>query len=297
MNFSRNRPSLLQKLSFFSLFSFSLLFLIIFRYTKLQLFHPIIEGRAFPYLLLVINYCTEKPWNRVRPELFNVRFLKMHCDPKTNNISCRESVNYLQLIVDNYDKPVAKKFIFIHAHNLSWHYKTDIHKVIPKLLDSKELYEMDYGSINHFLYQYRPYWVTSKKLNRAFVKMYHDTPMMKYHSNEKWRYLWFTCCGSFFVNSRLFKLRPKSFYQTLIHRLRYYSIEDPVTFAGYPCSRLIEYTWHVLFTDDPIMYDSNYTLRSTGEVWSEAPPLLWGNKTLLNELPLSQIIKHSKQIY
>ena len=55
-----------------------------------------------------------------------------------------------------------------------------------------------------------------------------------------------------------------------IHSFRSYHIEDP-EFSSYRYGKLLEYMWHIIFTDNPIMEDRNFTIKDTGEVWSIAP--------------------------
>ena len=57
----------------------------------------------------------------------------------------------------------------------------------------------------------------------------------------------------------------------MIKRLRRYSLDRIDDDPQAVCGRLLEYTWHILFTDNPVMEDRNYTNINTGEVWSTAP--------------------------
>ena len=226
--------------------------------------------KSIPEVAIIIMYCGPKDENTVIPELFGIPYFTFYCDQRTNRYDCHEGIPYLKFIYENYDLPAAKKFIFIHGHNTSWHHPVSIYTVINNLLRTKQFYEMDYGSVNHFFYQTYVHWVKIEKFRKMFLHVYHDTPMMKFYNTS---IVWFPCCATFFVDSKLFKTRSKEFYRELIHRYRDYSVEDPDPYTSYYCGQLLEYTWHIIFTDKPVMEDRNYTLIDTGEMWSKAPPL------------------------
>ena len=100
------------------------------------------------------------------------------------------------------------------------------------------------------------HWVKYRVFRNGFLNTFYDTPLMKYLDEP---YVWFSCCATFLVDTKLFKTRPKSFYREMIHSFRSYHIEDP-EFSSYRCGKLLEYMWHIIFTDNPIMEDRNFTI-------------------------------------
>ena len=228
------------------------------------------SNQTIPESAIVIMYCHDT--NPVQPGRFGIPAFELKCQEETNRIDCHEAVPYLQFIYDHYDNPPAKKIIFIHGHVFGWHYKPSIYDTISNLLRTKEYYEMDYGSLNHVYFQSEVPWNLDERFKKIFPIVYHDTPIMKFLDVSE---LWFSCCASFFVASKQFKIRPRQMYLDMINRLRNYSIQslqDPKADPSYICGRILEYTWHILLTDKPKIEDRDYTLIDTNRVWSRAPP-------------------------
>ena len=224
---------------------------------------------SLPKVALAISTCFQQ---KIQFEKFGLPYYLLKCNMETNKYDCKEAVPYLNFIIENYDHPKAERIIFIHDHVKSWHCFPDIYTIIKNLTHSKEFYEMDYGSINHFFYQQYPNWgpkTIFPYYHTAFQKIFKDTAMMKYYDLKR---MWFACCASFFVNSKLFRTRPKQFYEDLIVNIRNYIKANPVK-GNDACSKILEFTWHIIFTDDPFVHERNYTLIETGEVWSRTPPM------------------------
>ena len=258
----------MNKIQYLSLFYIYIYIFILTNITNKNDHSDLILIKTIPEVAIVIMSCMESNNEAIDPTLFNLPYHIIKCNPKTNVIDCHEAVPYLNFIVDNYDAPAAKKFIFIHGHNTSWHYTQSVYSIVKNLLNTKEFYTMNYGSINHFFYQKRVFWVQSPKYRKAYYNVFHDTPLMEFFNVD---HIWFPCCASFFVDSRQFKIRPKQLYIDMIKRLRWYSILDRKNFSLLTCGRLLEYTWHIIFTNKAIMPDKSYHFIDSGKLWSPAP--------------------------
>ena len=220
---------------------------------------------TIPESAIVLMFCNEE--FAADPEQFGIPYFILKCDPKTNNIDCHEAVPYLNFIYDHYDSLPAKRIIFAHGHVFGWHYSVNLYLIIKKLLRTKEFYEMDYGSLEHMTFQNLIPWKENQEYDNLFSLVYRNTSMMKHYNTSN---MWYPCCGSFFVASKQFKIHPKQMYLDMIYRLRNYSLSSKEKDPAYYCGRILEYTWHTLFTDNPIVKDKNYTFIGTNHIWSYA---------------------------
>lgn len=189
--------------------------------------------------------CFEKiPFN---PSRFNLTTYHLSCT-RRNSDECHEAVPYLQFIYDHYND-LDGKMVFVHGHEFSWHYKQSVFTQVRNRIESQQFRQDDYGTIYpHLLHQYVP-WRTHKLYRELFYDIFHNTSMMKYYNLPSTR---FYCCATFFVDVKNFKLRPRYEYKLFIERLKNYSHHH--INAAIPCGTLLEYTWHLLLGDKPLIY-------------------------------------------
>ena len=246
-----------------------------------------IQLTKVPDLMLVITTCSTFGKLKLHPEMFGIPYYINKCDPKTNEFDCRESVPYLKFFIRNYDAPMARKFIFIHDHNTSWHYRVSIYRIIKNLLHTKEFYQMDFGSVNHHFIQRKVHWVVQAPYRRGFKLLYENTPIYKYLNYNK---TWFPCCGTFFVKAYKFRTQTKELYHELIKRCGHYSRIEPERFKVMICAHILEFTWHLRLNDNPVFEDRNYTLIENGKIWSKAPPLFSYTNTSLDHTVIENLL-------
>ena len=266
----QERRSQKRTLLFCLIYTIVLVFVVSFKREKESLIRSSINvEKSIPEAAIVIMICKEPLSEHIDPEQFGIPYFIIRCSNQTGKYDGREAVPYLRFIIDHYDNPPAKRLIFIHGHRKSWHYTTDILTTIHNLLRTREFYEMEFGSVNHFFFQSVVPWRNEPELRDLFFYVFQGTPIMKFYNVD---YLWFPCCASFFVKSSNIKIRTKQFYQDLIYRIRSSHIENPTNFSQFNCGRILEYTWHIIFLDKARVEDRDYTLIDTGVVWSKAPP-------------------------
>jgi hypothetical protein len=151
----------------------------------------------------------------------------------------------LEFLIQTWYVPLARRYIFIHAHETSWHYKRNVFEQIHRLTLSPYFREHDYGAVfpSYDLYHGRD------MSEEMYFYVYHNTSMPPHTIDEDNLR---PCCSTFFVDSDLVRLRTAQEYRLIISRLRQWSRENP-TFNGWLpsvfCSRIMEYTWHILLSN------------------------------------------------
>ncbi|OHS95927.1 hypothetical protein TRFO_37953 [Tritrichomonas foetus] len=178
------------------------------------------------------------------------KIYELFCNSTTNDIDCKEAVPYLKFIYDHYYRLPAKKIIFTHAHEVSWHVCGHLSQKIREVIESEAFKKLDYGPINGKAWHNRLPWRDESCYDYLFKYVYQNTSMWHFYEDITTP-MSFNCCGTFFVDFRNIYLRPREEYLYIIQRLRNYSIEKNAEGekASYYCSRLMEYTWHLLLSN------------------------------------------------
>jgi hypothetical protein len=156
----------------------------------------------------------------------------------------------LSFVIDYYDQPLADKYIFVHAHDRSWHYDTDLFTAIARLRKSRYFLTNSYGGVfrNHWgigAWGRRLHGVWARGL---YAEIFGNTTMPR---RPIWAHNQYPCCATFFMNSRLVKTRQKSEYILLRWRLRQWSRKWSMVKPNpaHYCGRTMEWTWHILFSN------------------------------------------------
>lgn len=190
----------------------------------------------------------KKPFNSSR---FGLPTYRLTCKSK-NDDYCFEAVPYIQFFYDHY-YDVDQKYFFVHAHEYSFHYNKSIFTVVRDRIKSKEFKENKYGPL------YVKIWGRDVKWRRGpyrslFKEIYHNTTMMDYFNMTSTT---FPCCGTFFVDSSLFRSRPRDEYLTYIKRLQAFSNRhNNSRTSNLLCGRITEYTWHLMLGTSKYQFNS-----------------------------------------
>jgi hypothetical protein len=60
--------------------------------------------------------------------------------------NCVDAIPLMTFFIECYDRPLAEKYIFVHDHDRSWHYKIDLFDALDRLFKTKYyLWEQDLG--------------------------------------------------------------------------------------------------------------------------------------------------------
>jgi hypothetical protein len=199
-----------------------------------------------PRALLIYTTCQNTvPFSVWRTD---IPAIGIECNNETNFWDCNEAVPYLNFLIDNYDTPLADKYIFAHGHDTSWHYQGNFFDALDNLLSATYFRKLSYGGVfrgNYFTGAWgdgEEYW--AKPLYQYLFTGTSLPPEPIEDHNQR------PCCATFWLNSELVWSRKKEEYILMRDRLRNWSHEhqtinpNPAWF----CGRTMEYTWHIIFT-------------------------------------------------
>lgn len=220
-----------------------------------------------PYDILVVyvdcwhSYHAHPEWH---PEKSNFPLYKLDCDLNTNWKGIREGGMMIDFFMKYYDKPLAKKYIFIHAHDTSWHYLTDIWDRLDYIVTTDYYKNNDFGSI-FCMYNYFGL-DENDKLNMIGVKPVDDylkkfgipftieTQIKEKHMSP--------CCSTFFITPEVIQYQKYDFWRILkIHLVDYVIMktnnnpEDDEAFNHNRWAAIwLESMWHQLFNRKRVQY-------------------------------------------
>ena len=80
-----------------------------------------VRARGEKDVLIIIMNCGMQETNGLDLSRLPAPAYELECNNETNWIDCHESVPYLNFIIDHYDKPAAKRYVFMHGHEEAWH--------------------------------------------------------------------------------------------------------------------------------------------------------------------------------
>jgi hypothetical protein len=147
-----------------------------------------------------------------------------------------EAYTYLDYIVKYYDV-LPEYTLFCHGHYIDWHQRSCIDTIINTIeLDKKYVNINDIGIDDRYCNCDNKYY---KKLVLLWDELFLDTlgPIAEKYYDK--------CCAQFIVHKDRIRLRPKKFYERLIE----YIINKDQGEIGY----ILEYIWHNIFGENPIM--------------------------------------------
>lgn len=235
-------------------------------------------GNSFPYdVLLVVLGCHHNQYKRGKFTIQKSKYptVLLLCNLTTNWKDLRDGGMMIRFIVDVYDNPLAKKYIFIQEHDKSWHYRVDVWDRLDYITTTNYFKSRDFGGI------FCEYWTmdhTTDKINNLynslsinkFMKELNIFPIMNSRDLIK-RDDTFPCCMTLFISSSLFNKYPKENYENFYNSVRKY-IEDISETVGGPksdklwgihwhASVLFETIWHNIYDYKQIPYPPNCEIK------------------------------------
>ena len=177
--------------------------------------------------------------------------LELPCSLETNPVDCHEAVPMLNFMIATYDHPLADKYVFLHGHENSWHYRPNIFEQTHKLLNTSYFWNEDFGGVYRRFYTVGPQsfepWAWP-----IYSYVFDNTTMAPDTANRRPAKNHHPCCATFFTKSSLIQRRPKSDYIRIVERLREWSRRHkhwgrrgPAVF----CGTVLEWSWHLLLTN------------------------------------------------
>jgi hypothetical protein len=225
---------------------------------------PIGEIHAADSVLLVAAACRVdgKKWEIFTPNRSLIPVRIEHCHPDTATTQCNEVGTYLRFIIANYHRPLARKYVFVHAHDRAWHYGSftepdELWPHLGRLLRSRYFRDNAFGAVYA-----APSGLAARRngtCNRGeqvfvyplYRLLFNSTSMPpEPQSNSTWY-----CCSTFFAEHTLFWRRPLSEWELLLNRTLEAENFDvsrelvrhfPNLTAAFWCGRVWEYNWHIV---------------------------------------------------
>jgi len=152
---------------------------------------------------------------------------------KGNEASC-----YLQYIFENYET-LSDYTIFIHAHRTSWHSKENMDETINTLSFIKEYCNINSPvTLDSYSNTYQVMPMIIENIGKIIGK---DIPINK---------LKYKPAAQFYVKKDLILQYSKDIYIKLYRFLQ--EIPIPTYYTG----RAFEYTWHYIFTGNPVDFSA-----------------------------------------
>jgi len=187
---------------------------------------------------------------------------------KTKNLGS-ESWSYLHYIIDNYNN-LPDRVLFVHGHEKSYHQEHTTSHIANNLnwdlqymnVNSRKLEEQYISVLNDF-----------EEIERKYRKSYElwiKQPWRKVFGNFPIQHtLMFLGHAQFLVSSEYVHRHPKEFYQNILNWLETTTIDEDLYVGpkdkfnkseAYVSGRVLEYTWHYIFTGDPEEHLGEYLL-------------------------------------
>lgn len=222
-----------------------------------------------PYEILIVYidcWHSNYPHPDWHPENSSFPLYKLDCDMLTNWKGIREGGMMIDFFMKFYNNPIAKKYIFIHAHDRSWHYKTNVFDRINYIVNTQYFQNRDFGAIfckyNYFgidkndmlnMEGVRPVDDYLKQYNEN-IKYTIDTQINEQHISP--------CCSTFFITPEVIKYQKYDFYRILKMHLVDYVImksdNNPNDDENFNHNRWaaiwLESMWHQLFNVKRMVY-------------------------------------------
>jgi hypothetical protein len=213
--------------------------------------YAVVNG-MLPRELLIYTVCNEFRMSAFSLWRTSLPHLKISCNPYTRWIDCHEAVGYLTFAIETYDRPLARRYLFIHAHDRSWHYNRNVFDALDQCRKSNYYKEQRYGAIFPDMPGTGP-WGRGKDYcaKSLYYEIFNGTSMPANPIRENNLR---PCCATFFMDSELIRTRPKAEYILIRDRLRTYSLrmrEEGLGRKRYSirCSWLMEWNWHIMFAN------------------------------------------------
>jgi hypothetical protein len=188
---------------------------------------------------------------------------EIRCEDVPADVSCNEAVPYLNFIIANYDRPLARRYVFVHGHEYAWHYHGSLFSRLRKVMNTAHWKNGTYGGLFGNGSPVTPedrVWASP-----LYRYVFHDIsmPLEPFFTAGRW-----PCCGTFWVDAASIRRRAKHDYILVRDRLMEWSYQaaDPArshrrsAFGPIPhrpqidsdrsptwyCDRLAEYSWEML---------------------------------------------------
>lgn len=214
-----------------------------------------VNRNNLPEVLLVYISCGNSKFSTYKT-IYPLHPLK--CNQETNWRDACEGGLMLDFFTEVYDKPLAKKYIFVHNHDTSYHYQIDIWERLNYINKTDYFWKRDYGGLYCQFITFRNecgtregdlFWYNKFKAIEDYIieKRIMNKSMQYYLENEGE----FPASSTFFVTQELIRRNPIELYQNIRKGLiEYISDHRNDGSVNKNAGIYSEYMWMILFTDE-----------------------------------------------
>ena len=177
--------------------------------------------------------------------------------------SLDESVYYLEYIYENYDE-LPKDYdivIFAHAHEVSKHYRTPLHRQVQLLTqvprrylqsNHRQMGELSCDSrYNHIFAPTR--WKPYKNLNMSdqvfWDHIFANTSLSGQFPDRFSN----PCCGTFYLSTAAIQNRQRQEYRQIVQNIFKFNRQFPYAHQSRITGRLLESAWSSIFVNQPVI--------------------------------------------
>lgn len=196
-------------------------------------------------IYVVISSCQKDKKLKIYKTFIPYKVIHLFCNRSINHSN--EAGLMLDFLIKVYNKKGKNKYIFIHDHITSWHYKESIYNRINYLKKTKYINNVKFGGIYCLYLKFN----SKRHYDYLFNKTYEIDKYMRYNNfinisilqlyTEKYA---FPCCSTFIVdNSRIIK-HPLKQYIKIRKGLSKYSIDF---MKNRMSGMYMEYMWSIIF--------------------------------------------------
>lgn len=230
---------------FISIFSIALLLIIYLGSRKTS---SAIISKTYEMTVIVISSCNENQRININTTLLYYKFILLRCNISTNHIDSYEAGLMLDLIIKEYENKHIMKYIFIHDHEIAWHYEQSIYERIKYLKKVNYIENTDFGGLFcHYMVfgcnkSYE--WLYPKVIAIDKFMRNNNYTHMSLHPISSLKKVIMPCCSTFVVDRKNIIKNSKDIYINLRKGLRIF-----VQSGGHNkvSAQYMEYMWIILF--------------------------------------------------
>lgn len=214
-------------------------------------------------IIVIISSCSDNRKLNINISLIPFKVITLFCNKSINHIDSFEAGPMLDFIISIYNKIGIYKYIFIHDHVISWHYKESIYSRLWYLKSVKYLYKVKFGGV----YCMNIKFGIKSRYEKLFNQTYEiDKYMRKFGYTTLSilplfrKRIVFPCCTTFILDDSLIKLHPISLFINIRRGIKQYVWNN--AHHNKLSAQYIEYLWNIIFGIKRISFppDCNNTI-------------------------------------
>ena len=198
-------------------------------------FPPIKPGTVRVFVTNCVN-------KSVYPKFIDAEVTMARCEIMEGK-HCKEAPYMLDFLYNWYDNLTEETVVFSHHHTSSWHIK-NITEALENTRYTEYFYNESYGGFSNAVWKWN---CDQPKYQDIYPYIFDNTSMPRVWT----RFGIYPCCATFFVKTEQIRKRPKEEYLQIYKNLEKWVERNPN--QGFDCSRLFEFTWHLLLAQTKII--------------------------------------------